>query len=184
LKNQKGVAKLQQKNPTNENSRVHILLYCDILNYMGKEEKSYGNQRFTSGKLVMLSKKNTRSGKLRCFSLEKEEEYSHQGWFSEPVNSCRNYLHIEKPNEFLERGEPVLLIEDPCVVSLGDERYFNCYNSRAKHPNFDTIWRIVFLDKEQVRVCYLTKKQYSQELVRAVIRRINKDYSLEKNKRI
>jgi len=149
---------------------------------MVKKRKNCGNQRFTAGKLVMLSKKNTRSGSLRTFSLDKRSDTKGH-WPCVPVNNVNNYRHAENRIGFLKHGEPVLLIEDPCIVHLSDKRYF-IYNSMFYGKKTGTYWRIVFLQMEQIRVCYLTKKQYSQELVRAVIRRINKDYSLEKNKRV
>jgi len=148
-------------------------------------DKQNKNLRFTEGKLVMYSKKNTRSGLIKYFLPTTNKNKSIYSYLQRVTGTAHRYVETYVDN--MKRGVPFLLIEDPKLVST-KEKYFlyqgtnSDANSRAKGQMF---WRIKFLYKEQIYVSYLTRKQYSQELVIAVLARLNKDYSIGgKNKTI
>jgi hypothetical protein len=121
--------------------------------------------RFRAGKLVMLSKKNTKSGELPYFSDE------------EP-SAAENPLAAG----YLGRGIPVLLIEDPVLIdqkAKPKKSWVLVYSFKRnrKQKQTHTCWKIRFLLGHKIYRLHLTKNQYDHELVLAVPRRMQKDYS-------
>lgn len=119
--------------------------------------------RFVKGKLVMLSRKNTRSGNISYFDTD-------------PKNGQGSY---QRAAGYLERGIPIFLTEDPEKLDRTKIKD-GPWELRRLRDNF--IWKITFLKDEKLYVMYMAQRQYNHELVKAVPRRLTKDYSRENPK--
>lgn len=130
--------------------------------------KEKNKPRFSAGKLVMLSRKNVKSGAIPYFYFRGEKQKNNNVF-----DWTMQHGSYSRPAGFLGRGVPVLLIKNPEYLNSIDDFKFRIYTGiRTKK-----IWRLVILLEEQKYVIYLSGTQYRHELVRAVPRRLNKDYS-------
>lgn len=133
--------------------------------------------RFVAGKLVMLSRKEAKSGAHLPYYADDAEatEQKH----SERLSKTRSTAPVGQ----LERGVPILLIEDPKMVPEFVQQQRNWFGSRFelqkqhdKGTDKNRSWMIRFILDEKIYRMYLTKYQYNNELVRAVPKRLKKDY--------
>lgn len=139
--------------------------------------------RFVAGELVILSRKNTASGKLPYFV--ETHELSEFDKTKKPTTDLR----IAKAGD-LDRGTPILLIENPKEVMVAVkpanhytmgmrvQKYTLFFNKKKKHAYKS--WLIKFILDGKMHRMYLTKSQYHHELVRAVPARIKKNYDPKK----
>lgn len=130
-------------------------------------EQKQKKARFAAGSLVMLSRKATEftTGKV-VYAYPKGTEPK-DTWRHMPVPT------EEKVAGELDRGVPILILEDPERVRFTvkvDRR------SQKKIERVEKYWKIRFLLDEKIYHMYLTQKQYHNELVKAVSRRMKKDY--------
>lgn len=123
--------------------------------------------RFIKGRLVMLSRKNQKSGNILFYEIE-------------TINAHRNSYYFPYAGA-LGRGVPVLLTEDPKLKARQVIPLFRDFRSGGNR-NEKEFWEIYFLMNEKIYVMYLSNKQYNHELVKAVPRRLTKDYSSENSK--
>lgn len=133
--------------------------------------------RFSAGKLVMLSRKNTYSGTIAYYyplDINDAVETSRRGRIPDP--------RYEQRAGLLDRGEPILILEEPQFIDNAPLRPGYSFGQRRRDTKIK-YWKIKFLYEEKVYHLYLTMKQYNHELVRAVPKRLKKDYALEANKK-
>jgi len=119
--------------------------------------------RFTKGKLVMLSRKNVRSGAIP---------------FYDPANDDKRKSYGNFVSQ-LERGVPILLTADP--EFLDKKKIGNLPRHLQRYPDKE-MWKVSFLLEEKLYFMYLTNRQYNHELVKAVPRRLTKDYGSDRTK--
>ena len=132
------------------------------------------NQRFVKGKLVMLSRKNTKSGDIPYFKKAEVDKMPAQ------TNRTNRYYGTLSTNLRLQRGIPIFLSADPEFLPFKDLPPLPYYFfGRNKDKNF---WKVTFLLEEQLYVMFLSNRQYNHELVKAVPRRLSKDYTSASSK--
>lgn len=144
---------------------------------MTNKAKEMEAPRFVAGKLVMLSRKEVKSGESLPYYADEAEapEQKRSGRFSR--------MPAPRPMGQLKRGVPVLLVEDPKMVPEFVQQQRGWGMSRfelrkycGKEANKNRSWMIRFILDEKIYRMYLTKYQYNNELVRAVPKRLEKDY--------
>lgn len=121
--------------------------------------------RFVEGKLVMLSRKNLTSGPIPYFMVDPPVKEENPGFVQSNIA------------DHLERGVPILLVETPELISREDIPQAS--RSATYHVRDKNFWKVKFLMGEQIYQMFLTNRQYNHELVKAVPRRLTKDYSRE-----
>ena len=123
----------------------------------------------------MLSRKNVRSGQIDFFlPADICEKAPTQG------RTKKKHMVAETFAGQLDRGETILLLEDPVKVSSAPLR--GRWGGASTTTTKLAFWKIRFLFSEKIYHMYLTKRQYGQELVKSVPRRLKKDYSPEVSK--
>lgn len=121
--------------------------------------------RFVKGKLVMLSRKNVASGSIPYFKVAPPVKEENRGFVQPNIAG------------HLERGIPIFLVETPELISREDiPPASRSWTARGGDKNF---WKVKFLMNEQIYQMFMTNRQYNHELVKAVPRRLTKDYSRE-----
>lgn len=118
--------------------------------------------RFTKGKLVMFSRKPIFRDKIPYYNYNSVVD--------------RKSLPIAG---YLSRGVPFLLTENPEILS---QEMLTQILGFMPNKGDKFFWKITILLDEQVYQIFLTKRQYNHELVKAVERRIVKDYTRGSNK--
>src|SRR5690606_23549866 len=138
---------------------------------------------FVKGKLVMLSRKNVASGSIPYFKVAPPIKEENRGFVQPNIAG------------YLERGVPIFLVETPELISREDippasrppvliflippasrPPVSRSWTARGGDKKF---WKVKFLMNEQIYQMFMTNRQYNHELVKAVPRRLTKDYSRE-----
>lgn len=139
------------------------------------DEKPQSLPRFVNGKLVMLSRKNQVSGNIPYFKISPLSTATVKPSTStQSTASWQTYQSILGGQ--LERGVPVLLTKDPELVPRDAVADLLRYGGRSRDSD-KNLWRVTFLLEEQLYVMILTNRQFNHELVKAVPRRLTKDYT-------
>lgn len=83
-------------------------------------------------------------------------------------------LSGERIAGIMPRGVPFMLLDDPEFISLQHQHRRFRHNERVEKR-----WKLRILYGEKIYHMYLTKRQHDAMLVKAVPRRLNKDYGNE-----
>lgn len=134
--------------------------------YAGHMAKYKAHPRFSAGALVMFSKKNRESTHSFKYMLPKGDPIPGDKWL--PVDRLSN----ERIVGDMPRGVPFMLLNDPEFISLKSDP-----TRWRQSPMTEKRWKLRILYGEKIYHMYLTKRQHDAMLVKAVPRRLNKDYS-------
>jgi hypothetical protein len=86
----------------------------------------------------------------------------------------------------MDRGVPFMLIEDPEFVSFKVKVLSRIKKGKTKRVWKTVVerrWKLRILHEQKIYHMYLTKRQHDAMLVKAVLRRMNKNYGSKANSR-
>jgi len=134
--------------------------------------------RFSAGALVMFSKKYPPGMPEFVYTFPEGDSGPSTNWYPEYK------LSSERIAGTMPRGLPFMLVEDPKLVSfpvkiLSRTKDKDKQVKRVWKTISEKRWKIRILHEQRFYHMYLTKKQYDGMLVKAVARRLLKDYDNE-----